>query len=303
MRVHFVLQLNWIDLRPAIGISKELLVPSHLIWTPTVYLSNELQPTPQTMPDSTVVTARSGGHFSLRRLISADLSCPVQLATFPLDVQNCPIVITGWGLPESRMRLQWGNTSVAAGAFEGVPNVYITHFDTANCSDQATPYGQFSCVRVDVTTKRMFGPYLLNVYIPLTMCVLVSFTTFWSRVPSVRAIISMVSLLLAAYFCHSTSAMAPSTDYTKFIDIFTGTALTFIVATLLEFHTVMYVHGKEGRRDDKEDLTDGREPRHGVAVVPSNAMDRFARAVFPLLYLIFVVVYWILGATLNGIDA
>lgn len=295
LRVHFVLQLNWTDSRllQQDEARDESFIRS--IWTPSIYFSNELRQQPSAESVANSLTFDAEGHVNLRRLVSANLICPMHFESYPLDVQKCPIIAASWDLPESRLKLQLTEVTAAEDAFEDVPHFNVKHAVQANCSRVSMPYGEFSCVRVEVVAKREFSPFLLKVYVPLTMSVLVSMTTFWSRIPSVRVMILMASLLLAAGISYSETQSAPSTNYVKFLNLFTGTSLMFIVAMLLELHTVMYLFGRSSNNDDNVPLNGSK--RHTITTVPSNPMDKYCRALFPLVFLFFIAVYSIRGYT------
>lgn len=61
-----------------------------------------------------------------------------------------------------------------------------------------------------------------QVFIPMTMLVILAWFTFWIRQSSVRITILMFALSLAVIGTGSLNSSLPHTNYAKMIDIFTG---------------------------------------------------------------------------------
>ena len=84
--------------------------------------------------------------------------------------------------------------------------------------------GEYSCLTVDLTFKREFSYYLLTIYIPCCMLVIVSWVSFWldpNAVPA-RVSLGVTTLLTMSTQTASINNSLPPVAYTKAIDVWTG---------------------------------------------------------------------------------
>lgn len=112
--------------------------------------------------------------------------------------------------------------------------------------------GEYSCLKVDLLFKREFSYYLIQIYIPCCMLVIVSWVSFWldqSAVPA-RVSLGVTTLLTMATQTSGINASLPPVSYTKAIDVWTGVCLTFVFGALLEFALVNYASRSDTHRDD-----------------------------------------------------
>lgn len=114
--------------------------------------------------------------------------------------------------------------------------------------------GEYSCLKVDLLFKREFSYYLIQIYIPCCMLVIVSWVSFWldqSAVPA-RVSLGVTTLLTMATQTSGINASLPPVSYTKAIDVWTGVCLTFVFGALLEFALVNYASRSDTHRDDMQ---------------------------------------------------
>ena len=109
-----------------------------------------------------------------------------------------------------------------------------------------TSTGTYSHITLNFELTRSPNYYLMTIYIPSAMIVIVSFLSFWVDVKNqaLKSTITLVSLLtlgLSLIFLNTTSVL-PRVTYTKAIDLWTGVCLTFIFAALVESIIVYHRH-------------------------------------------------------------
>ena len=114
--------------------------------------------------------------------------------------------------------------------------------------------GQYSCLRVDLKFKREFSYYMIQIYIPCCMLVIVSWVSFWldpNAIPA-RVSLGVTTLLTMATQISAINASLPPVSYTKAIDVWTGCCLTFVFAALLEFALVNYASQREALQKTRQ---------------------------------------------------
>uniref|UniRef100_A0A2S2RAW7 Glutamate-gated chloride channel n=1 Tax=Sipha flava TaxID=143950 RepID=A0A2S2RAW7_9HEMI len=132
-----------------------------------------------------------------------------------------------------------------------LPRFTLEKFLTDYCNSK-TNTGEYSCLKVDLLFKREFSYYLIQIYIPCCMLVIVSWVSFWldqSAVPA-RVSLGVTTLLTMATQTSGINASLPPVSYTKAIDVWTGVCLTFVFGALLEFALVNYASRSDTHRDD-----------------------------------------------------
>lgn len=110
--------------------------------------------------------------------------------------------------------------------------------------------GEYSCIRVALLFKREFSYYLIQIYIPCSMLVIVSWVSFWldpNAIPA-RVSLGVTTLLTMATQISGINASLPPVSYTKAIDVWTGSCLTFVFGALLEFALVNYASRSDCHR-------------------------------------------------------
>ncbi len=88
--------------------------------------------------------------------------------------------------------------------------------------------GEYSCLTVDLLFKREFSYYLLTIYVPCCMLVIVSWVSFWldpNAVPA-RVSLGVTTLLTMSTQTASINNSLPPVAYTKAIDVWTGVSQT-----------------------------------------------------------------------------
>lgn len=102
--------------------------------------------------------------------------------------------------------------------------------------------GEYSCLSVDLVFKRQFSYYLITIYVPGCMLVIVSWVSFWldpHAVPA-RVALGVTTLLTMSTQTASINSALPPVAYTKAIDVWQGVCVTFVFSALLEYALVNY---------------------------------------------------------------
>lgn len=129
----------------------------------------------------------------------------------------------------------------------------LLKFKTDYCTSK-TNTGAYSCVRVDMLFKREFSYYLILIYVPCSMLVIVSWVSFWidPNSAAARVLLGIIALMTMSRQMASISASLPPVSYTKAVDVWTGACLMFVFFSLIEFAVVNYVSRQDVHRADKK---------------------------------------------------
>ncbi|KAH9369298.1 hypothetical protein HPB48_012374 [Haemaphysalis longicornis] len=215
------------------------------IWLPDTFFPNEisghfhdlLQPNNllRIYPDGEVL-------HSVR--ISLRLFCPMNLANFPFDRQVCGLTIASYAHTTEDIVFIWKQGDpVQVSRSLHVEQFALTKFLTDYCTSRTTT-GEYACLKVDFMFERNTNEFVVKVYMPCVMLVLVSWVVLWlsNKNTAVRILVPLaVLLLMANMVARLNQEQFPRTSYTKAVDTWTGTCLTFVFLLLLYVTTVDYV--------------------------------------------------------------
>lgn len=126
-------------------------------------------------------------------------------------------------------------------------------------------------MRTSLILRREFSYYLLQLYIPSFMLVIVSWVSFWLDKDSVpaRVTLGVTTLLTMTTQSSGINAKLPPVSYTKAIDVWIGVCLAFIFGALLEFALVNYA----ARKDIMRNVSASRRSRRAPTVTTAVAQD------------------------------
>lgn len=231
------------------------LTESNRVWMPDLFFSNEKEGHFHNiiMPNVYIRIFPYGSVlYSIR--ISLTLSCPMNLKLYPLDRQVCSLRMASYGWTTDDLVFLWKDGDpVQVVKNLHLPRFTLEKFLTDYCNSK-TNTGEYSCLKVDLLFKREFSYYLIQIYIPCCMLVIVSWVSFWldqSAVPA-RVSLGVTTLLTMATQTSGINASLPPVSYTKAIDVWTGVCLTFVFGALLEFALVNYASRSDMHRDNMQ---------------------------------------------------
>lgn len=254
------------------------------IWTPDIFFFNELESSGhQLMAGTTLLRVSREGEVLLSRRITLVLSCPMDLFAFPFDTQACSVIISSWGSTSDQLSLSWQDSkSVSIAKAVSMSDFSLTKINTSGC-DYLSPTGSYSCVMATLTLQRDARYYMILIYIPLAMCVLISWLSYWICSSPIRITLLMFDLTGAGALIHSVNNSVPATGYAKSLDCYTGISLIFLFVALIEFVVVQYTFKRELQNEKIHCMMND---------VRSNVLDRMCRLLIPIFFILFVLTYF-----------
>ncbi|XP_077280398.1 glycine receptor alpha 1 isoform X9 [Temnothorax americanus] len=252
------------------------LTEASRVWMPDLFFSNEKEGHFHNiiMPNVYIRIFPNGSVlYSIR--ISLTLSCPMNLKLYPLDRQICSLRMASYGWTTNDLVFLWKEGDpVQVVKNLHLPRFTLEKFLTDYCNSK-TNTGEYSCLKVDLLFKREFSYYLIQIYIPCCMLVIVSWVSFWldqSAVPA-RVSLGVTTLLTMATQTSGINASLPPVSYTKAIDVWTGVCLTFVFGALLEFALVNYASRSDMHSDNiKKQFPPSDQMEHSSSIDPSSEL-------------------------------
>ncbi|XP_030378780.1 gamma-aminobutyric acid receptor alpha-like [Scaptodrosophila lebanonensis] len=232
------------------------------IWRPDTYFYNGKHSHIHTItvPNKLLRLDQDGGIlYSMRLTIKA--TCPMELKNFPMDRQSCPLIIGSYGYTNRQLVYEWKNHDDAVSF---VPGMTLNQFDLISMMHRNFTFtrreGDFSVLHVAFNLKRHTGYFLIQVYVPCILIVVLSWVSFWIHR---EATSDRVGLCVTAVLTLSTISLDSRTDlpkvkYATALDWFLLMSFLYCIATLLEFAGVHYFtklgSGEIPLEDEWEDI-------------------------------------------------
>lgn len=115
--------------------------------------------------------------------------------------------------------------------------------------------GNYSRLACEIQFVRSMGYYLIQIYIPSGLIVIISWVSFWlnRNATPARVALGVTTVLTMTTLMSSTNAALPKISYVKSIDVYLGTCFVMVFASLLgkqennhnsksiQFHLFFYV--------------------------------------------------------------
>lgn len=95
--------------------------------------------------------------------------------------------------------------------------------------------GNYSRLACEIQFVRSMGYYLIQIYIPSSLIVIISWVSFWlnRNATPARVALGVTTVLTMTTLMSSTNAALPKISYVKSIDVYLGTCFVMVFASLL----------------------------------------------------------------------
>ncbi|XP_059487384.1 gamma-aminobutyric acid receptor alpha-like [Neocloeon triangulifer] len=242
------------------------------IWRPDTYFYNGKNSYVHTItvPNKLLRLSQNGDIlYSMRLTVKA--KCPMELRNFPMDRQSCPLILGSYAYTTKQLQYQW--KSGASVSFE--PGLSLSQFDLMGSPQRNSTYrrreGVFSVLQVNFNLQRHTGYFLIQVYVPCILIVVLSWVSFWihREATSDRVGLGITTVLTLSTISLDSRKDLPKVKYATALDWFLLMSFFYCIATLLEFAGVHYFT-KVGYGEipvDEEEWDDIEGPRIDDAVI------------------------------------
>ncbi|KAI6176857.1 Ligand-Gated ion Channel [Aphelenchoides bicaudatus] len=214
------------------------------IWVPDTFFPNEKKSFfHETTSHNSFLRIDNLGNVIRSIRLTVTANCPMNLHSFPLDVQLCALEIESYGYSTHDIIYHWAITNPVVID----ENVHLAHFAIGPHHHVerviSLSTGNYSRLTTFFTFKRNIGFYLIQIYLPSSLIVVISWVSFWlnREATQARVTIGVTTVLTQTTLMTSTNASLPKVSYVKSLDIFLGVCFFIVFASLLEYAFVGYL--------------------------------------------------------------
>eukprot|EP00066_Takifugu_rubripes_P006448 XP_003971248.1 PREDICTED: glycine receptor subunit alpha-4-like [Takifugu rubripes] len=223
------------------------LDPSMLdsIWKPDLFFANEKGANfHEVTTDNKLLRIFQNGNVLYSIRLTLILSCPMDLKNFPMDSQTCTMQLESFGYTMNDLIFEW----LDVGAVQVADDLMLPQFvlkeekGLGYCTKHYNT-GKFTCIEVKFYLERQMGYYLIQMYIPSLLTVILSWVSFWINMDAAPARVGLgiTTVLTMTTQSSGSRASLPKVSYVKAIDIWMAVCLLFVFAALLEYAAVNFV--------------------------------------------------------------
>ncbi|XP_028315648.1 glycine receptor, alpha 4a isoform X1 [Gouania willdenowi] len=223
------------------------LDPSMLdsIWKPDLFFANEKGANfHEVTTDNKLLRIFQDGSVLYSIRLTLTLSCPMDLKNFPMDIQTCTMQLESFGYTMNDLIFEWLSENPVQVADDlTLPQFVLKdEMDLGYCTKYYNT-GKFTCIEVKFHLERQMGYYLIQMYIPSLLIVILSWVSFWINMDAAPARVGLgiTTVLTMTTQSSGSRASLPKVSYVKAIDIWMAVCLLFVFAALLEYAAVNFV--------------------------------------------------------------
>jgi len=228
------------------GISKLVVGADYikLIWVPDTFFVNEK--TAQfhaATQDNQFLRITDQGEILRSMRLTVKATCPMDLTHFPMDSQLCTLEIESYGYTMADLVYVWND---GLKSVEVSPDVSLAEFHVVGYRQrrvlEVLTSGNYSRLCADILFGRSMGYYVIQVYVPSSMIVVMSWVSFYldrSSAPA-RVGLGVTTVLTMVTLMGSVNRSLPKISYMKALDIYLAVCFFMVFGALLEYATVSY---------------------------------------------------------------
>ncbi|XP_022107888.1 glycine receptor subunit alpha-3-like isoform X2 [Acanthaster planci] len=287
------------------------------IWTPDVFFLYEKESTfhDVTVPNR-MIRLYPNGTVLMSTRVSVTLSCNMDLARFPMDTQECQMIMMSYTYNSNEMILTITNNSLEIDADLQIPRFQLDGYKTDMTEIGYGPTGNYSVARVIFSFSRHLQSYILTVYIPSSLIVVIAWLSFWidAKAAPARVSLGITTVLTITTMTAGMQETMPLVTYAKALDVWLTVCLVFVFSSLMEYACANYLVILENKRklknytkklgngiNEKVDHLRVFEFHYGLGVarrpgyrepLTADKLDRICRYSFPVVFALFNAIYW-----------
>eukprot|EP00112_Aurelia_sp_Birch-Aquarium-sp1_P002757 Seg1305.7 transcript_id=Seg1305.7/GoldUCD/mRNA.D3Y31 product="Glycine receptor subunit alpha-3" protein_id=Seg1305.7/GoldUCD/D3Y31 len=304
--------------------------PADIIWVPDTYFENSKKAhTHAIMTENRRATISPNGDVYVSMRVTATSSCPMNLHLYPMDTQECPLLLSSYSFAGNDLNPSWMKPKgVTVDTVSKKVEVSSYLFKGTRVEKEIVHLGQgnefFAFLKCIFKVKRSFSTFINRVYVPSSFLVMLTWATFFIPHKSVPARVTLIvtNFLATVFVTQSATSQVASVDYTTALEVYLVTNVVFISITLIEYLFVLNLPNRKwskkrkkstaketssnGKHDNGEMETilgddveiKGKKCEIEAAPKEENGkevhyIDNYAKIVVPIAYFLFIFTYFV----------
>ncbi|XP_048588560.1 glycine receptor subunit alpha-4 [Nematostella vectensis] len=226
------------------------------IWTPDTYIVNKKQSmtnSGQGMSMFIRISRNGSVIFSAEKTLV--IVCQMDLRNFPMDEQQCDFKIESYGFTMKDVVYKWLDDPKQK-TIETAEGLDATEFSIVSLKPMENisvfNLGNFSSLTMRIYLDRRTTYYVIQIYIPCSMIVMLSWISFWLDYKSVpaRTALGITTVLAMTTLLFGIQSSLPGVPYIKAVDQFLIVSFACVFVALIEFAVVNFISSYDESHDD-----------------------------------------------------
>ncbi|KAI8798103.1 gamma-aminobutyric acid receptor alpha-like isoform X2 [Biomphalaria glabrata] len=240
---------RWMDRRLAMNVSLENLTLGikilERIWHPdTVFYNGQKSYLHAITSHNRFLRIGANGTVLFSQRLTIQATCRMHLENFPMDIQHCPLMFGSFAYSIEDVEYNWryGQSK----SIELAPDLRLSQFDLVGFP--LTNYTRLvkgdlhSVLCVTFKLSRHAGYFLINLYLPCCLLVVLSWVSFWinREATADRIALGSLTVLTMTILGIENKSQLPKVSYITALDVYVALCFVFAIATTIEFAVVHY---------------------------------------------------------------
>uniref|UniRef100_A0A0N4ZAX1 Neurotransmitter-gated ion-channel ligand binding domain protein n=1 Tax=Parastrongyloides trichosuri TaxID=131310 RepID=A0A0N4ZAX1_PARTI len=218
--------------------------------------------------------------------------CTNALKTFPIDTQKCMLFYESFNHNLAEVEMMWTETPILILKEVKLPDyVLIDNYTTT--VKRLYPPGVWNELVATFTFQRLYGFYILQVYVPAYISVFISWVSFYLGPENVapRTTVGVNALLALTFQFGSVVSNLPKTSDVKAIDVMILICMAFIFLSLIELALVGFL--ARGPKQERIRINIAwMFPSVKQYYITADQVDFLSSIGFPSSFIVFNIWYW-----------
>ncbi|XP_035708502.1 gamma-aminobutyric acid receptor alpha-like isoform X3 [Folsomia candida] len=218
------------------------------IWKPDTYFYNGKQSYLHTITTpNKFVRLKMDGRVLYSSRLTVKASCPMNLEDFPMDTQRCPLKLGSFGYTISDVLYRWNANRTVDIALDMKMSQFDLISTPSGNGTEKMKLGEYSTLDINFYLQRHMGNFLIQVYGPCTLLVILSWVSFWlnREATADRVSLGVTTVLTMTFLGLEARTDLPKVSYPTALDFFVFLSFAFIFATIIQF-AIVHFHTKYG---------------------------------------------------------